>query len=46
MTVKGMCLYIKVAELNTLSVGKGITVITSKVFLMRKIQMKTQIYVN
>ena len=35
---------IKVAELNTLSDGKGITGIP---FLMRwKIQMKAQIYVN
>ena len=36
---------IKVAELNTLSDGKGITGI--RFFLMRwKIQMKAQIYVN
>ena len=47
MTVKAMSLRIKVAELNTLSVGKGITGIPSTGFLMRwKIQMKTQIYVN
>ena len=42
MNVKAMCLCIKVAELNTLSVGKGIPGIPSTVFSMRwKIQMKT-----
>ena len=32
MTVKAMCLCIKVADLNTLSVGEGITGIPSTVF--------------
>ena len=32
MVVSGMCLDIKVAELNTLSDGKGITGIPSTVF--------------
>ena len=35
MVVSTMCMDIKVAELNTLSDGKGITCIHSAVFLMR-----------
>ena len=47
MTVKAMCLGIQVAELNTLSIGKGITGISSTVFFNEmEIQMKTQIYVH
>ena len=35
-----MCPHIKVAELNTLSDGKGITGISSAVFLMRHYKVK------
>ena len=35
-----MCLHIKVAELNTLSDGKGITGMHSAVFLMRRYNVK------
>ena len=42
MVFSGMSMGIKVAELNTLSGGKGITVL----LIRWKIQMKAQIYVN
>ena len=40
-----MCPHIKVAELNTLSDGKGITAIHSAVFLMR-LKIKRRINAN
>ena len=41
MVVSTMCPHIKVAELNTLSHGKGITGMSSAVFLMRHYKVKT-----
>ena len=40
MVESTMCLRIKVAELNPLSDGKGITGISSAVFLMRHYKVK------
>ena len=43
MVESTMCLHIKVAELNPLSDGKGITGISSAVFLMRHYKVKNKI---
>ena len=50
MNAKAMCLRIKVAQLNTLSVAKEMTCIPSRPtgyrFLLMRWKMKTQSYVN